>query len=176
HGGESASDARQGHDTAVHLVWGIVDDLAGLGHGNAARADARASADREPVAAKIAGAGRGRGLMRSTVGPGGLVAPGGTGGHLFPAEALAAALQRGGITVDLATDARGGRYGSKFPARQVHIIPSETVRGRNPIARARTGVMLGLGFAKAMRVLGRIQPAARGGFRGHPTLPPLLAA
>jgi cell division protein FtsW len=45
HGGESASDARQGHDAAVHLLWGIVDDLARLGHGNAARADARAAAD-----------------------------------------------------------------------------------------------------------------------------------
>jgi len=114
--------------------------------------------------------------MRSTVGPVVLLAAGGTGGHLFPAEALAAALQRRGITVDLATDARGGRYGSKFPARQVHIIPSETVRGRNPIALARTGVMLGLGFAKAMRVLGRVQPAAVVGFGGYPTLPPLVAA
>jgi UDP-N-acetylglucosamine--N-acetylmuramyl-(pentapeptide) pyrophosphoryl-undecaprenol N-acetylglucosamine transferase len=50
------------------------------------------------------------------------------------------------------------------------------VRGRNPIALARTGVMLGLGFAKAMRVLGRVQPAAVVGFGGYPTLPPLFAA
>ena len=40
-----------------------------------------------------------------------LLAAGGTGGHLFPAEALAAALARRGIAVELATDARGGRYG-----------------------------------------------------------------
>ena len=46
-----------------------------------------------------------------------LLAAGGTGGHLFPAEALAQGLARRGIAVDLATDARGGRYGDKFPAR-----------------------------------------------------------
>jgi len=114
--------------------------------------------------------------MTDNAGPVVLLAAGGTGGHLFPAEALAQALARRGIAVDLATDARGGRYGGKFPARQVHIIPSETVRGRNPIALARTGVMLGFGFAKALRVLGRVRPAAVVGFGGYPTLPPLMAA
>src|SRR5262249_61250874 len=105
-----------------------------------------------------------------------LLAAGGTGGHLFPAEALAGALARRGITIALATDARGGRYGGKFPARQVHIIPSETVRGRNPISLARTGAMLGIGLIKAYGMLGRVRPAAVIGFGGYPTLPPLFAA
>src|SRR5262245_41493195 len=105
-----------------------------------------------------------------------LLAAGGTGGHLFPAEALAAALARRGVTVDLATDARGGRYRGQFPARQVHVIPSETLRARNPIALARTGAMLGLGLIKAHLVLRRIRPSAVIGFGGYPTLPPLLAA
>ncbi len=105
-----------------------------------------------------------------------LLAAGGTGGHLFPAEALAAALARRGIAVDLATDARGGRYGGKFPARQIHVIPSETVRGRNPVALARTAGLLGLGLIKALRVLGRVRPAVVVGFGGYPTLPPLFAA
>jgi UDP-N-acetylglucosamine--N-acetylmuramyl-(pentapeptide) pyrophosphoryl-undecaprenol N-acetylglucosamine transferase len=115
------------------------------------------------------------GLM-TTGAPVVLLAAGGTGGHLFPAEALAVALERRGVTVDLATDARGGRYGGKFPARQVHVIPSETIRGRNPIALARTGVLLGLGFFKAFLLLGRLRPAAAIGFGGYPTVPPLLAA
>jgi UDP-N-acetylglucosamine--N-acetylmuramyl-(pentapeptide) pyrophosphoryl-undecaprenol N-acetylglucosamine transferase len=105
-----------------------------------------------------------------------LLAAGGTGGHLFPAEALAGALARRGITVDLATDARASRYGGKFPARQVHVIPSETVRGRNPVALARTGAMLGIGLIKAYGMLGRVRPAAVIGFGGYPTVPPLLAA
>jgi UDP-N-acetylglucosamine--N-acetylmuramyl-(pentapeptide) pyrophosphoryl-undecaprenol N-acetylglucosamine transferase len=114
--------------------------------------------------------------MADATGPLVLLAAGGTGGHLFPAEALAAALARRGVTVDLATDARGGRYRGQFPARQVHVIPSETVRARNPIALARTGTLLGLGLVKAHLVLRRIRPAAVVGFGGYPTVPPLLAA
>lgn len=112
----------------------------------------------------------------ANAGPVVLLAAGGTGGHLFPAEALAEALARRGITVELATDARGGRYGGIFPARQIHVIPSETVRGRNPVALARTAALLGIGLIKALGVLGRVRPAAVVGFGGYPTLPPLYAA
>src|SRR5262249_4033827 len=91
-------------------------------------------------------------------------------------EALAAALARRGVTVDLATDARGGRYGGKFPARQVHVIPSETVRARNPIALARTGALIGLGIVKAHMLIGRIRPAGVLGFGVYPRVPPLYGA
>ncbi|HWK34488.1 MAG TPA: glycosyltransferase, partial [Hyphomicrobium sp.] len=56
-----------------------------------------------------------------------LLAAGGTGGHLFPAQALAEELARRGITVDLATDMRGDRYGTGFPARTVYRLPSATL-------------------------------------------------
>ena len=58
-----------------------------------------------------------------------LVAAGGTGGHLFPAEALAAALAQRGIPVHLVTDRRAERYGGAFSERTVHVVPSATVRG-----------------------------------------------
>ena len=103
-----------------------------------------------------------------------LLAAGGTGGHLFPAEALAVALVKRGITVDLATDHRAAHF--KFPARDVHLIPSATVRGRDPISLARTATLLAVGVLKAWSLIGRIRPNAVVGFGGYPTVPPLLAA
>jgi UDP-N-acetylglucosamine--N-acetylmuramyl-(pentapeptide) pyrophosphoryl-undecaprenol N-acetylglucosamine transferase len=105
-----------------------------------------------------------------------LLAAGGTGGHLFPAEALAEALGRRGIAVDLATDERAERYGKAFPARHIHLIASATVRGRDPLSLARTAAMLGIGTLQAWRLMGRVAPAAVVGFGGYPTVPPVLAA
>jgi UDP-N-acetylglucosamine--N-acetylmuramyl-(pentapeptide) pyrophosphoryl-undecaprenol N-acetylglucosamine transferase len=103
-----------------------------------------------------------------------LLAAGGTGGHLFPAEALAVALNARGAIVDLATDHRAAHF--KFPARAVHLIPSATIRGRNPISLAHTATLLALGTAKAWLLLGRLKPNVVVGFGGYPTVPPLLAA
>ena len=103
-----------------------------------------------------------------------LLAAGGTGGHLFPAEALAVALDKRAAIVELATDARAAHF--KFPARAMHIIPSATLRGRNPIALARTLGMLTFGTMQAWSLIGRIRPAVVVGFGGYPTVPPLLAA
>jgi UDP-N-acetylglucosamine--N-acetylmuramyl-(pentapeptide) pyrophosphoryl-undecaprenol N-acetylglucosamine transferase len=103
-----------------------------------------------------------------------LLAAGGTGGHLFPAEALAVALQKRGMIVELATDTRAAHF--DFPARAVDLIPSATLRGRNPVSLARMVALLALGTAKAWALIGRIRPAAVVGFGGYPTVPPLFAA
>lgn len=105
-----------------------------------------------------------------------LLCAGGTGGHLFPAEALAGALAARGVPVELATDERAAAFAGSFPAQALHAIPSETVRGRSPMALARTAWKLGSGFVAAWRMLGRVRPAAVVGFGGYPTVPPLLAA
>jgi UDP-N-acetylglucosamine--N-acetylmuramyl-(pentapeptide) pyrophosphoryl-undecaprenol N-acetylglucosamine transferase len=105
-----------------------------------------------------------------------VVAAGGTGGHLFPAEALSIALARRGITVDLATDERATRYGGAFPARGTHIVPSDTFRGRNPLAVARTTLVLGTGVLAGLGLLRDLRPAAVIGFGGYPTIPTVVAA
>src|SRR5476649_1901911 len=103
-----------------------------------------------------------------------LLAAGGTGGHLFPAQALADVLLKRGAVVELATDTRAAHF--KFPARNVHVIPSATLRGRNPFSVARTGALLTLGTTKAWSMLGHVRPAVVVGFGGYPTVPPLFAA
>ena len=105
-----------------------------------------------------------------------LLAAGGTGGHLFPAAALAQELQRRGYGVELATDIRAEKYGVEFQARAIHRIPSATLTSRNPFAVVMTFSRLGIGFAGALRLLKAVAPRAVIGFGGYPTLPPIIAA
>jgi len=111
-----------------------------------------------------------------TIAPLILLAAGGTGGHLFPAEALGVELIRRGFRVRLVTDARALRYSGLFTKDMIDVVPSETVRSRSPIALARTAIMLAAGTALAFNLMRRLEPAAVVGFGGYPTLPPLLAA
>lgn len=104
------------------------------------------------------------------------LAAGGTGGHLFPAEALAHALAARGAPVELVTDDRALRFGDSFPARAMHTLPAATPRGGNLIARAIAVAQLARGTAQAVSLLRKAQPRAVIGFGGYPTVPPLLAA
>src|ERR1700709_1626149 len=105
-----------------------------------------------------------------------LLAAGGTGGHLFPAEALGVELMKRGMRVRLVTDSRALRYGGLFTRDLIDVVPSETLRGRTPWSLVRTGAMLAAGTAVALNLMRRLKPAAVVGFGGYPTLPPLLAA
>ena len=105
-----------------------------------------------------------------------LLAAGGTGGHLFPASALAAALIERGAEVELATDGRALKFGQDFPARAIHAFPAATVTDAGALARARGSLILGAGLAAAALKLRRIRPRAVVGFGGYPTVPPLMAA
>lgn len=104
-----------------------------------------------------------------------LLAAGGTGGHLFPAEALAVELARRDVPVELVTDERALAYASKFPARAVHALPADTLRGSGALAYARLGLTLARGVGKGVGLMRRIRPAAVVGFGGYPSFPPLVA-
>jgi UDP-N-acetylglucosamine--N-acetylmuramyl-(pentapeptide) pyrophosphoryl-undecaprenol N-acetylglucosamine transferase len=105
-----------------------------------------------------------------------LLSAGGTGGHLFPAEALAHELTARGWEIHLATDDRAERFAGKFPAKTIHSIRSATFGSKNPIALARTFWRIWQGVRQASAVIRDIKPKAVIGFGGYPTLPPLYAA
>lgn len=105
-----------------------------------------------------------------------LLAAGGTGGHLFPAEALAHELAARGWSVHLATDDRAERFAGQFPAVAVHSIQSATFGSKNPLALARAFWTIWRGVGQASRLIRSLRPAVVVGFGGYPTLPPLYAA
>ncbi len=105
-----------------------------------------------------------------------LLAAGGTGGHLFPAEALAHALQKRGVAVELVSDSRALKFGADFPARAVHAIAAATPSGGSIFGKALAALTLARGTWSARGLLRKINPLAVVGFGGYPTVPPLLAA
>lgn len=105
-----------------------------------------------------------------------VLAAGGTGGHLFPAEALAHELKARGWDVHLATDARAQRFAGAFAEDHVHVIRSATIAGRNPIALLKTFWSLWQGNLDSRKLFRRLKPKLVAGFGGYPTLPPLYAA
>jgi UDP-N-acetylglucosamine--N-acetylmuramyl-(pentapeptide) pyrophosphoryl-undecaprenol N-acetylglucosamine transferase len=105
-----------------------------------------------------------------------LLAAGGTGGHLFPAEALAGELVQQGLEVHLATDTRGMAYGGAFPAQERHAIRAATPSGQSPIALLKALWALSWGLVQSLQLVRRLKPDAVVGFGGYPSVPPVLAA
>ncbi len=105
-----------------------------------------------------------------------MLAAGGTGGHLFPAEALAHELKARGYRILLATDERADKYAADFPADHKEIIVSATMGSKNPVALAKMFWKLMKGYRQSRRMIEQYKPLAAVGFGGYPTLPPLLAA
>ena len=105
-----------------------------------------------------------------------VLSAGGTGGHLFPAQALAQEMLRRGRDVVVMTDARGRNYGSAFPGARVESVPAASFAGRSALSRllAPFAILSGVfvGFGKLLR----LKPSAVIGFGGYPSLPVMLAA
>lgn len=104
-----------------------------------------------------------------------VLAAGGTGGHVFPAEALAQCLESRSYRLALVTDARGAAYGGVLGRIETHRLPLARMSG-GLVGRLRGIASLGAGFYRAKSLLRGLSPSAVIGFGGYPSLPTMLAA
>ena len=103
-----------------------------------------------------------------------ILAAGGTGGHIFPAEALARELLGRGYKVALMTDQRGTKFSDDL------LVPVYRTRasslGQGVFGKIRSIMEMGVGVLQARRRLGRERPDVVVGFGGYPSVPTLYAA
>lgn len=106
-----------------------------------------------------------------------IIAAGGTGGHMFPAQALAEEMLARGWRVKLSTDERGMRYAGGFPEDVPRRALSAATFGRGGIkAKLAAPFRIGLGIIEACKWFAYDRPTVVAGFGGYPALPALAAA
>src|SRR5271168_234820 len=105
-----------------------------------------------------------------------VLAAGGTGGHIFPAQAVAAELMKRGRKIIVMTDARGTQYPTYFPGASIEIVPAAAFSDRSILGLLTAPFEIMAGIIVATFKLARARPAAVVGFGGYPSLPVMIAA
>ncbi|MEI6729662.1 MAG: undecaprenyldiphospho-muramoylpentapeptide beta-N-acetylglucosaminyltransferase [Pseudomonadota bacterium] len=104
-----------------------------------------------------------------------VLAAGGTGGHIFPAEALAEELQNRGYNVVLITDKRAREYKGILANIQRFTINAGTL-GRGVVGKATAFINIAIGILQSRKILKQLKPIAVVGFGGYPSFPTVYAA
>ena len=105
-----------------------------------------------------------------------LLAAGGTGGHMFPAQALAETLKAQGWDIAMMTDARGRKHTSKIPADPIIEVKAASITPRRPVAAILGSLKLAKGVIQARKFIKEWQPDIVVGFGGYPAFPAMHAA
>lgn len=104
-----------------------------------------------------------------------VLAAGGTGGHVYPALALADVLRSRNWPISFVTDERGTAFGQPTPGTEIHHIKAASLGG-GACSKLKGLTQLGVGLLQARALLKRLRPAAAVGFGGYPSVPTMCAA
>ena len=100
---------------------------------------------------------------------------GGSGGHIFPAQSVAAELVKKGYNVVFITDKRGNAF-QNLPEVTTYRLVAESVTGRSIFGKIIAMFKLWLGAGQAMKLLIQLKPALVIGFGGYASLPAVMSA
>ncbi|MHA1563830.1 MAG: undecaprenyldiphospho-muramoylpentapeptide beta-N-acetylglucosaminyltransferase [Alphaproteobacteria bacterium] len=104
-----------------------------------------------------------------------MIAAGGTGGHVYPAMALAEALLRRDHDVALVTDRRGAGFAKLNPKITQHRVPAGRLGG-GPLGAIKGALGILAGIRATGRLLRESNVEVMIGFGGYPSVPPMVAA
>ncbi len=105
-----------------------------------------------------------------------LLAAGGTGGHMFPAQSLAEILKSEGWDVALMTDARGQKHSGRIPADPIIEVQAASISPRKPFEALKGALKLMKGVGQAKAFIRDWKPDIVVGFGGYPAFPAMRAA
>jgi UDP-N-acetylglucosamine--N-acetylmuramyl-(pentapeptide) pyrophosphoryl-undecaprenol N-acetylglucosamine transferase len=105
-----------------------------------------------------------------------IIAAGGTGGHMFPANAFADEMRSRGWDVGLISDARGLGYAADFPADWKEEVGAASPNFRKPWTLPAAALKIWRGISSASKLMTETKPALVAGFGGYPAFPALSAA
>ncbi len=106
-----------------------------------------------------------------------ILTAGGTGGHVYPADALAEELEKRGFRLALVTDSRGkNNYKGKLAEIPNYAVWAGGLVGKNKFTKIKNLCKTCFGILQACFILVRLKPSCIIGFGGYASFPCAMAA